>query len=97
MVALDTVFQRRSDVRFRRIATDGVVLVQNAGLVIGLNEVGARVLELLGSRITVREMLERLETEFNATREQLLADLSGFLEQLVEVGIAEEARAGGHP
>ncbi len=83
----------RPDVRFRQVAGEGIVLCQKSGEVLVLNEVGARVVALLGEGLTLPAILARLEDEFDAEPGRLAADVSGFLEELRAAGVVEEEPA----
>ena len=79
----------KSDVRFRRVAGEGVVLRQDAGEVLALNEVGSRILEHVDGRLTVPEIVERLLEEFDADRIEIEADTAEFVRELLESGVIE--------
>lgn len=90
-----TVLRPRPDVRFRRIDTDGVVLVQGTAQVLGLNEVGARLLELVSGGATVAELVERLAEEYDVERGVLEADVDAFLDRLLSAGVVEAVEGTG--
>jgi len=83
----------RSDVRFRRVAGEGVVLLQDANEVLALNQVGARILEHIGDGLTVAEIVERLLEEFDVDRSELEADTTEFVRELLESGVIEAVPA----
>lgn len=80
----------RRDVRFRTIGAEGVVIRQEAGEVLVVNEVGARVLALLDGQRAVEELLAQLAAEFDVDLRQLREDLAGYLDELVAAGVLEE-------
>jgi hypothetical protein len=80
----------RRDVRFRTIGAEGVVIRQEAGEVLVVNEVGARVLALLDGQLAVEELLAQLAAEFDVDLQQLREDLAGYLDELVAAGVLEE-------
>jgi hypothetical protein len=84
----------KSDVRFRRVAGEGVVLLQDANEVLALNEVGARILEHIGEGSTVPAIVERLLEEFDVEREALEADTSEFVRELLKCGVIEAVPDG---
>lgn len=53
----------------------------------GLDTVGTRVLQLLIETRRAPEVMARLQREFDVTPEQLRADLSRLLEDLVQAGL----------
>lgn len=85
----------RRDVRFRTIGEEGVVIRQEAGEVLVVNEVGARVLSLLDGERTVEVVLATLAEEFEVEREKLRADLAAYLRELLLNGVIEETDGAG--
>ena len=88
------------DVRFRVVGGEGVVVRQEAGEVLVVNGVAARVLELLDPRRakgsdpdagergrSFDELLDRLGEEFEAEGEEVARDLREFLDEVVEGGV----------
>lgn len=84
-----TVLRRRSDVRYRRIEGEAVVLRQSGAEVLVLNEVGASVLDLADGERSVREWIEALSGEYEADPEELTRDVLQFTGELWEAGILE--------
>lgn len=99
MIDPEAVLALRKDVRFRRVADEGVVLVQEDGRVLGVNDSGARVLELMDGQRTLREIVDVLEREVDAERTAIEADVAAFVARLREVRALVEAApgAGGAP
>jgi hypothetical protein len=89
-VTLSTVLRRRSDVRYRRIEGEAVVLRQSAAEVLVLNEVGASVLDLADGEHSVGEWIEALRGEYEADPEELARDVLAFAGELREAGMLEE-------
>ncbi len=87
-----SVWATRGDVRYRLVGTEAVVVQQRQAEVMVLNEVGARILDLLAAKPTVTGLLDTLATEFDIDRKQLERDVCAFLEELSEAGIIEETR-----
>jgi len=54
---------------------------------IGLDEIGRRIWELLAETRSVVEVCDLLSLEFEATPEQIAADLIPFLEELRDEGL----------
>ena len=86
----DAVLRRCSDVRFRTVLDEGVVIKQDTAEVLVLNAVGARVLELLDGRRTVADVRAALAGEFAAPADELERDVAGYLDELLAAGIIEE-------
>jgi hypothetical protein len=85
----ETVFRRCSDVRFRTVLDEGVVIKQATAEVLVLSEVGARVLELVDGERTVAAIEAALAAEFDAPAATIGADLAGYLDELVAIGLVE--------
>jgi hypothetical protein len=79
----------RRDIRFRTIGEEGVVIRQEAGEVLVVNEVGARVLALLDGRCSVDALVARLAEEFEVDAAVLRRDLAAYLEELLAGGVLE--------
>jgi hypothetical protein len=88
-VTLSTVLRRRSDVRYRRIEGEAVVLRQSAAEVLVLNEIGASVLDLADGDRPVREWIETLAEEYDADPATLARDVLEFAGELQEAGLLE--------
>jgi hypothetical protein len=91
VIAIEHVFRPRRDVRFRVVGDEGVLVRQEAGEVIAVNEVGASVLALLDSRRSVGNILDALLEEYDVDRASLSSDVFRFLAELQEAGVLEEA------
>lgn len=91
MIEASSVLRTRTDVRYRLVDGKGVVIRQGKGDVVVLNQVGARVLDLLQSGAALQRVLERLEGEFEVSPTRLEQDVLGFVRELLEIGILEEA------
>jgi PAS domain-containing protein len=94
MIDPEAVLALRKDVRFRRVADEGVVLVQEDGRVLGVNDSGARVLELMDGRRTLREIVDVLEREVAAERTAIEADVAAFVVRLREARALVETAPG---
>jgi hypothetical protein len=84
------VFKPRSDIRFRVVGEEAVIVRQMDAEVIAVNEVGANILSLLDARRSVRDVLEALLEEYDVDRELLSNDVQKFLGELREAGVVEE-------
>lgn len=82
-------FRPCPDVRFRVIDREAVVLRQNAAQALVLNEVGARILQLLDGNTTLATVIEQLTEEFEADPTEIAGDCYEFVEHLTEQGIVE--------
>ncbi len=91
MTASATRYRPRSDVRFRVLPPDAVVLRQEGAEVMTLNEVGGRLLELLAAGRSLAEATDVLASEYAVERGALAADLAAFVEELLAAQVIEEA------
>ena len=82
----------RKDVRYRLLLNEAVVIRQDAAEVLGLNLVGARVLELIDQGHGQNVILTSLAEEFDVAPRELEADVSAFLRELVELDIIESVQ-----
>lgn len=84
-----------SDVRYRMLFDEAVLIRQEEAEVLGLNLVGARILDCVREGRSAEETVEVLEREFDAEPDLLAADVAAFLDELVELGVLEEGDAHG--
>ncbi|MEM1204889.1 MAG: PqqD family protein [Acidobacteriota bacterium] len=77
------------DVRYRIIAREAVVLRQDVGETLVLNEVGARVLSLLDLGTPLDQVVDALLDEFDVERPALQTDVDTFVQELLTAGILE--------
>ncbi|HEX9944548.1 MAG TPA: PqqD family protein [Thermoanaerobaculia bacterium] len=96
-INLSTVLRRRSDVRYRRIEGEAVVLRQSAAEVLVLNEVAASVLDLADGEHPIREWIEALAQEYDADPATLARDVLEFAGELEDAGLLEAVAAEGEP
>lgn len=96
----DAIVERSStialtpDARFRGICGEGVVLNQTLAEVLIVNEVGLRVLELMGEDGSVAHILDRLEEELEIDAPTLERDVLAFMSELVGAGVLRPAEIG---
>lgn len=82
--------RKRSDVRYRQIDGEAVVLRQDAGETLVLNEAGALILDLLAKGRPVEEIAAALAAEFEVEEKQALSDVLVFAAELEAAGVLEE-------
>jgi len=87
MISVDTVLQLCSDVRFRTLDDEGVVVRQEAGEVIALNEVGANFLKLVDGQRSVADIIAQLQDVFDVDTESLRKDIIHFASELEQAGV----------
>ena len=82
-------FQLHSQARYTRVDTEGVLLLQQAGEVLVLNELGMRVIELMDGPVELDALVDRLAAEFEVDRPTLERDVGQFVAELDEAGALE--------
>lgn len=85
-----SILRRKSDVRYRILAGEAVVIRQGEGEVLGLNEVGARLLAEVDGERSLAAIAEQLLAEFEVEPAVLSSDLVAFAEELAAAGVLEE-------
>jgi hypothetical protein len=93
MIDGDAIYRRASDVRFQRGEETGVLLCQQLAEPIGLNGVGARVIELCDGATPFDSVLDALEDEYDVDRPTLESDTAEFVEEMVEMGVLVRAES----
>lgn len=91
----DRVLKHRDDVRYRIVGDEAVVVRQNAAEVIALNDVGARVLELIDASRSVGQLIETMSSEYDVDRDTLVRDVESFVAAMHEAGIVEDVERDG--
>ena len=87
MTETDRIFRLKSDVRYRSIADEGIVLRQDEGEVLVVNGVGVRVVELISQGIGLEQLLTTLEGEYDVEAKQLRTDVLSYIEELKGAGV----------
>ncbi len=89
MTDSNRIYRLKSDVRFRSIADEGIVLRQDEGEVLVVNGVGVRVVELIADGASFQELLTTLEAEYDVEPKQLRTDVLSYIEELRVAGVLE--------
>jgi hypothetical protein len=76
-----------SDVRYRVIGGEAVVVCQNTAEVLVLNALGARILGLLEKGRVPDEIRTTLLNEYDVEESKLNDDLDTYLKELLEAGV----------
>jgi hypothetical protein len=87
MENLEKIYERSSEVRYRILEGQAVVVLQDVAQVLVLSEVGARVLELLDGKRKLVAVRDLLLVEYEVGEPQLEQDLNDYINQLKEAGI----------
>jgi hypothetical protein len=92
---LDSVYARNDRVVSRRIVDELILVpirqhVAEMETLYTLNEVGARVYELIDGKRPMREIVESIVSEFEVTFETAESDVREFISQLLQIdGVRE--------
>jgi hypothetical protein len=82
-------YERSPEVRYRIMGDKAVVLRQDIAEVLLLNEVGARVLDLMDGDRTMDDIRHVILSEYEVDQAQLEQDLRRFVEELQRAGIVQ--------
>ncbi len=90
MSFLDKVYKKSDSIVSRKIADEFILVPirQNVGdleSISTLNEVAARIWELIDGKKKVREIKDKIVEEFKVTPQQAEKDLIEYLKQLVKI------------
>jgi len=95
MKNLERTYQRSSEVRYRILAGEAVVVRQDVAEVLVLSEVGARVLDLLDGKRTLADVRDLLLVEYEVEQAQLEQDLDEYIHNLKDAGIIHSSEGAG--
>ena len=87
MSGLDGEIRIPENVLFNEVAGEAVLLNLDSGRYFALNEVGARLWQLLAEHRRLAPVLEQMLTEYEVTAEQLRADVEPLIEELLAQGL----------
>jgi len=90
-LSLHDTLRIRTDVVFRQLDDEAVLLDLKSGTYFGLNPVGTRIWQLLGERAALSSVLETLSGEYDVPRDELERDLLGLGRELCDRGLTEIA------
>ena len=94
MTTLATVYRRAADVRYRILDDEAVVIRQRAGEVLGLNALGARLLDALDGLKPVGEIVAVLASGYAVEHQEVERDALAFFAELAALGLIEEPGPG---
>lgn len=83
----DQTFTVPEEVLFQEVSGEIVLLDLASEKYFGLDEIGARIWQLLHSGSSVGEVLDQLQEEYDVAPETLASDVSELLENLSEAGL----------
>ena len=88
-VALEQAVRIPSDVMFRELQGEAVILDLTSSTYFGLDHVGTRIWQLCATHASLRAVCEAMQHEFDAPHETLQVDLLAFVDELVTKGLLE--------
>jgi hypothetical protein len=94
MDLLDKVYKKNESFVSRKIADEFILVpirqkVGDLGSIYTLNEVAARIWELVDGKIKVREIKDKVVEEFDVTPEEAEKDLREYLQHLLKIKAIE--------
>ena len=81
--------------RYRILDDEAVVIRQRAGEVLGLNALGARLLDALDGERSVGAIVADLAADYTVERSQLESDALEFFAELAASGLVEAGGSAG--
>lgn len=88
-LSLDTVVVASGDQVHRTLGDEAVILALRAGTYFGVDEVGARIWELLQQPVRVAALRDAIVAEYEVSAEQAEQDLLAFLAELLDNELIE--------
>ena len=85
--SLDASVHIPSDVIFRELDGEAVILNLASGVYFGLDPVGTRIWQLCQEHGSVRSVWEAIQREFDESADVLQSDLLSFLDELCSKGL----------
>lgn len=79
---IDKYVTRSDKTAFRIIDGDAVIMTLENNILHALNEVGSRIWELSDGSMTLREIIEAINSEYEVDYEESKADCISFVEEL---------------
>ena len=83
-------FHIPGNIRFRKVADEGIVVLIDEGEVLVVNDVGIRFVELVDQGLNYGDILAQLTQEYNVEKMQLQKDVSVYCKELVQAGVLEQ-------
>jgi len=85
--SLERTVHHSPDVLFQEVGEETVLLDLAGGSYFSLNEVGARIWQLIGEGATLQSIFDALVEEFDAEPERIRADLLALVDELAKSGL----------
>jgi hypothetical protein len=91
------IYTLKSDVRFREVAGEGVVLRQSSSEILGVNQLGLLILQALQRGAALSDMVGEVCSRFDVEPGQAERDVNRYLHELLESNIIERNADGDAP
>jgi len=82
-----SVLQLHSDIRQTRVSDEGIILRQEDGEILVVNEVAIRFVELIDGNRNLDELTDMLLQEYEVDRNTLADDLAEYASELISHGV----------
>lgn len=89
----ETLYRRASEVRYRIVDGEAVVIRQRAAEVLGLNPVGSTILDLIDGQRGTAEIVAGLVERYSVEPSVAADDVRRFLAELRDSGLIEPVQA----
>jgi PqqD family protein of HPr-rel-A system len=87
MIDSDTIISTADRLTTAHLDGEAIVLDTSSGQYFGVNELGARILELIDTPVALGDIHRSLLNEYDVEAEQLEADVRMFIDQLHSKGL----------
>ncbi len=82
MIKLDSVVEKNQEILASDIDGETVMMSMQNGKYYGMDEIGSRIWSLISGENTPADIIDKLLTEFDVSREECTKDVMFFLEEL---------------
>lgn len=89
MLDPETILRLRDDVRFRLLGDEAVIVCQDSGEILAVNEIGAQVLSAIDGGTSVKAIIAGLETQYDVSPESLKEDIMAFIGELLDANVVQ--------
>jgi hypothetical protein len=89
MIGLNSILKPRSDVRFRIVDGEAVVIQQEDARVMNLNATGTAILAAMDGKRSVGEILAQMTEDYAVAPEALQADALRYVDELLSAHVIE--------
>ena len=86
-LSLDRSVRVAEGIVFRELQDETVILNLETGTYFGLDPIGTRIWQLCQEKGLLRSVWQTLQVEYEASAEELEADLLGFVDELSQKGL----------